>query len=219
MLSSQPMCFNLFGPLVNDHALAARLIATLVPDGVAEVTGVALEWAPQPAEDYLGDRTAFDAFVEYRRAADGRLCAVGVETKLTEPFSQKLYDGERYRRWMRVSGAPWRRDADTKVQAKAHNQLWRDHLLAFALQCHPGSQYAAVRLMVVRHSGDRECLGVLGAYQALLRDTDDASLIDMPLDALLSAWKSVVGLGSHRDWLQEFGVRYLEIETHGAEQA
>src|SRR5687767_2286077 len=38
MLSSQPMCFNLFGPLVRDTALAARLLPTLVPEHDAEVT-------------------------------------------------------------------------------------------------------------------------------------------------------------------------------------
>ena len=76
MLSSQPMCFNLFGPLVQDHALAARLLDPLVPEIVAEVTRVAIEWAPEPAADYLGDRTAFDAFIEYRSTA-GRLCALG----------------------------------------------------------------------------------------------------------------------------------------------
>jgi hypothetical protein len=66
MLSSQPMCLNLFGPLVRDHDLAKYLLATLVPERISEVTRVEIEWAPQPATDYLNDRTAFDAFIEYR---------------------------------------------------------------------------------------------------------------------------------------------------------
>lgn|GEM_PF-5508699 len=64
---------------------------------MAEVIRVAIEWAHEPADEYLGDRTAFDAFVEYR-TAEGALCALGIETKLTEPFSQKVYDGEPYLR-------------------------------------------------------------------------------------------------------------------------
>lgn len=59
MLSSQPMCFNLFGPLVRDRALAARLLPALVPEAISEVTRVVVEWAPEPAPDYLGDKTAF----------------------------------------------------------------------------------------------------------------------------------------------------------------
>jgi len=208
MLSSQPMCFNLFGPLVNDHALAARFLAPLVPEPVHEVTRVSIEWAPEPAEAYLGDRTAFDAFFEYR-TSDGRLCAAGVETKLTEPFSQNEYDGDRYRRWMRVPSAPWLPEADAVVQNIAHNQLWRDHLLAVALRHHPRSPYAATHLILVRHPEDRDCGFVLAGYQRLLREHDQ-TLIDMPLDRLVAAWERSVD-GHLRNWLSDFRVRYLDL--------
>ena len=210
MLSSQPMCFNLFGPLVRDHALAARLLDPLVPETVAEVTRVAIEWAPEPAADYLGDRTAFDAFIEYRSTA-GRLCALGIETKLTEPFSKDEYDGERYRRWMRQPNAVWRPDAGAHVQAIEHNQLWRDHLLAFALGHRRHSPYAAARLMLVRHPEDRDCARVLEGYRRLLRDGDD-SLLDTPLDHILAAWVAAVDTGPYRDWLDGFRLRYLDLE-------
>ena len=209
MLSSQPMCFNLFGPLVKDHELAHRLLSSIVPDEIAEVTRVALEYAPEPPEDYLGDRTAFDAFFEYK-TKDGRLCAVGVETKLTEPFSQKEYDGERYRRWMRVQGAPWNADAASNVHRIEHNQLWRDHLLAIAMLYHPRSTYSKVRLMVIHHPADPECATVIAGYRRLLLDADD-TLIELPLNRLHKAWIEATGLSSGSEWLQDFGLRYLEL--------
>ena len=100
LLSSQPMCFNLFGPLVGRTERATRLVRPLLGGDVARVRRVAIEWAPSPAESYLADRTAFDAMIEYERA-DGALVLVGIETKLTDTFSLKPYDGESYRRWMR----------------------------------------------------------------------------------------------------------------------
>ncbi len=210
MLSSMPMCFNLFGPLVNDRTLAVRLLDSLVPEGVAEITSVALEWAPKPAGEYLGDKTAFDAYFEYR-SVDGRDCALGVETKLTEPFSPKVYDSEAYRRWMRVPNAPWRPDADAKVHAKVHNQLWRLHLLAVAMRHHPHSRYAVTRLMIVRHPDDPDCGRIVSRYRQLLRDGDD-SLLDMPLDRLIDSWTTSVQEGPDSDWLRAFRVRYLELE-------
>src|SRR5205807_398203 len=81
MLSSQPMCFNLFGPLVGQPERATRLLRGLVGDELARVRTVALEWAPDPAHEYLSDRTAFDAMVEYERC-DGSLVLLGIETKL-----------------------------------------------------------------------------------------------------------------------------------------
>jgi len=210
MLSSQPMCFNLFGPLVKDHVLACRLLSALVPETVAEVTRVAIEWAPQPAEAYLNDRTSFDAFIEYR-TLDGHQCALGIETKLTEPFSQNEYDGERYRRWMRVQGTPWRPDAETTVHDIQHNQLWRDHLLAFAMRHQPDSPYTKTRLMVIYHPEDRDCAHVMSGYRKLLREDDD-TLIVMPLDRLVQDWTTVIADGPQRAWIQDFHVRYLELE-------
>jgi hypothetical protein len=58
---------------------------------VSAVTSIEIE----RLSDALGDRTAFDAFVTYRRP-DGAHACVAVETKLTEPFSQQAYDWTRY---------------------------------------------------------------------------------------------------------------------------
>jgi hypothetical protein len=217
MLSSQPMCFNLFGLFINNRQLACRLLAPLVPEKMAEVTRVAIEWAPEPRNAYLDDRTAFDAFIEYRDV-DRRLYALGIETKLSEPFSQKEYDGERYRRWMRVQDSPWRPEADSTVHAIKHNQLWRDHLLVVALSHQEKSPYTKTRLMLVRHPEDRECANVLAGYGKLLRDKDD-SLIDMPLDSLIDTWRSVIGEGPEREWIQAFRVRYLELESSASMRA
>src|ERR1019366_6109374 len=68
MLSSQPMCFNLFGPLAVDRDRAGRLLAALFPGEIARVHEVKIEYAPSPASEYLADRTSFDAFIDYELA-------------------------------------------------------------------------------------------------------------------------------------------------------
>ena len=120
MLSSQPMCFNLFGPLAKDLTLARKFLSTLVPEKVSEVLRVEFEWAPQPSEEFLADRTAFDAFIEYR-TENGELFGLGIETKLVEPFSQNMFDRPEYRRWMELPGSPWFPDAYDQVQDIRHN--------------------------------------------------------------------------------------------------
>ncbi|MGH7295917.1 MAG: PGN_0703 family putative restriction endonuclease, partial [Polyangiaceae bacterium] len=60
LMSSQPMCFNLFGPLALGVARAEDLLAALL--GVADVrrvVRVVIEHAPSPASDYLDDLTSF----------------------------------------------------------------------------------------------------------------------------------------------------------------
>jgi hypothetical protein len=63
MLSSQPMAFNLFGPLCGNGALATQWIQSLIAE-VEAVTDVKIEYAPQPPAEFLGDLISFDVFVE-----------------------------------------------------------------------------------------------------------------------------------------------------------
>lgn len=207
MLSSMPLCFNLFGPLALDLGLAKCLLGPLLPGELAEVTRVLLEFSPTPAGEYLADRTAFDAFVEYRRP-DGRLAAVGIETKLTEPFSQKLYDRSEYRRWM--AGGPWLASAVDRVQRMEHNQLWRDHLLAIAMRDHPDSPYAEVRLAVVHHPLDAACVEVLDGYASLLKP-GDRTLLRWPMDALVRGFMAAARDAGSQEWLAAFELRYLAL--------
>lgn len=217
MLSSQPMCFNLFGPLVVNHDLATEVLKLILPNEVKKVVDVKIEYAPEPACEYLDDRTAFDAFVEFVRP-DGKYGFVGIETKLTEPFSQKDYDTPAYRHWTELNDSPWPKESWSRLADISHNQLWRDHLLAVALRhhpkpsLHPKSPYTCGFLMLVRHPEDELCTQVVDTYKGLLKP-EDKSFLDYPLDKLVSK----MGLcledadASLKNCLAEFRKRYLDI--------
>lgn len=209
MLSSQPMCFNLFGPLVKDLDLATMLIQPLLPGRVDRVLRVEIEFAPEPASEYLADRTAFDAFVEYRRP-DGKLGCLGVETKLSEPFSRQHYDRWEYRRWMQYPDAPWRPEAYTLVDAVRHNQLWRDHLLAVAMRYHPPRRYDETALLLIRHPLDTGCAATTATYRALLR-SGDVTFVDYPLDQIVDLWMRRPLNDAQEAWLGKFRRRYLDL--------
>ena len=202
MLSSQPMCFNLFGELALDLGNAAELVRALWGISLKRVTCLRFEWAQAPMSEYLNDRTAFDAFIEYEMA-DGRRGFIGIETKLSEPFSQKEYDRCEYRRWM-TKGSPWRADAGDQVSKARHSQIWRDHLLAWAMLRHPESNYAEGRLTVVYHPDDHRCRKVIDGYRALLDSEATFSAFD--LATVMAAWKPLAG-----EWLAKFEQRYVTL--------
>jgi hypothetical protein len=204
MLSSQPMCFNLFGPLVDDLSLATRLVRAHWGKNIAHVTRVVVEWAPTPKREHLDDKTAFDAFIEVE-FQDGRMGFIGIETKLTEPFSKQRSDKPSYRRWMTPDG-PWRDDVSDRVAEVAHNQLWRNHLLAEAVLRHPASPYQEGHLAVVYHPLDERCTSTIASYQTLLREPK--AVEDLPLDRLVAAWQEELGEGS---WLDAFRARYIDL--------
>jgi len=65
MLSSMPLCFNLFGELRAHPQSAARVLAGALELPIAEITGIEVEWTPAGTHP-LGDRTAFDAVIFYK---------------------------------------------------------------------------------------------------------------------------------------------------------
>jgi hypothetical protein len=215
MLSSQPMCFNLFGPLVNDRELATSLMRALFPDDIQQVTHVILEYAPEPSKDYLNDRTAFDAFVAYTNPS-GERGFLGIETKLTEAFSARVYRSEFYDRWLDYPSAPWPASSVPELQAKQVNQLWRDHLLAYAMKVSPSSNYSTGRFILVYHPMDAKCVEALNVYQALLRP-EDASFAAIPLDRLIALWSAAVISAADQLWIRRFLTRYLDLEASEAE--
>ncbi len=164
LLSSQPMCFNLFAPLALDPAMASRLIAGLLGlDGALRVTAVRVEYAP-PKQQHLNDNTAFDAWIEYERG--GIRGFVGIETKLTDPFSQAYYEfSNRYRRWRDQPDWWWRPASERAFSDTRFNQLWRNHLLAFSILHQPEPAYQEGFCAVVYHDGDTACTQVIEAYR------------------------------------------------------
>jgi len=87
LLSSQPLAVNLFGPLLGaDPQRAAAILQEALHLDMATISNVRIEWAPEPAEQYLADRTAFDVYFEYQREGGPR-GFVAIETKYTDSFS------------------------------------------------------------------------------------------------------------------------------------
>ncbi len=60
LLSSQPLCFNLFAELQQDLNLATRVFQQLCPDRIAVVTAIEFEHSPSRGNlKYTGDSSAF----------------------------------------------------------------------------------------------------------------------------------------------------------------
>lgn len=214
MLGSQPMCFNLFTPLVLDLNLALRFLSML-PQAPAmkRVTKVLIEYAPKPAP--LNDGTSHDAFVEYERP-DGRLGFIGIETKLTEPFSQSHVEFHMgYAQWKSPSWW-WKDGAEAEFSGTRWNQQWRNQLLAYAMLKKPNSSYAECRSAVVYHKADDPCIKGLAHYRKLLTPQGDAMLLDWRLDVVISSWLGVAEEPEDRKWLALFRQRYLDLEQSQA---
>ncbi|MBM6735603.1 hypothetical protein H7U35_10285 [Mediterranea massiliensis] len=88
LLSSQPMAFNMFYPLMSllkqDPAkvtLAVRSVFKNLP--VFEVTEIGLEFIPTPIENYTNDKSTMDAYIKFVDNKGGKHI-IAIETKYTD---------------------------------------------------------------------------------------------------------------------------------------
>lgn len=176
LLSSQPLCFNLFGYLSQLPNLSALLpwVRTYAP-AASGIVRILLEYAPSAAElgaEPLG-RSAFDAFIEYRLPGDRR-GFIGVETKYHEDLSKGLrlpMPDARPTKYELATLSGWAAGAADYLMSDRKNlQFWYNQLLAqrtYAL-VGGGKTYCEYTQVVVATQADSSAQAVVAAVRGQL---------------------------------------------------
>lgn len=137
LLSSQPMAFNLFCPLMHmledgHQELVTTLVRSVFPHlPIGQVTEIELEYLHTKKEDYLLDKTAMDAIIRYKDK-DGRLCFIAIETKYSDVLgTTSAKHPEKQRAFIKQLGffKPESEKALTGGQ-KPISQIYRNFLLS-----------------------------------------------------------------------------------------
>lgn len=205
LLSSQPLCFNLFGELRADLGLATRWARHLWPARVKEVTRVAFEHSPgRRDERYLGNRTAFDVYLEHTTPGGGQ-GFIGIEVKYHESLGVPAADTRaRIGEVARASGCFAEHDLAT-LGAPPLQQVWFDHLLALSMLQADGEMWCGNGLFVFMHPvANEECYRVVAEYERHLQDC--RSFQRMTLEEAAAALRVTSGA----QWVEAFHRRYLD---------
>jgi hypothetical protein len=198
LLSSMPMCFNLFGELHGDQsrltAAAEELLGCTAP-------GLTLKFEHSPrrqSAEFSNDGTAFDVAL-YFGEPDGVQSIVGIETKYHEhavaepkPDTPKKdkHTGElrsilpgklkmsRYRALSEAAVAKgifkpgWEDLLGTELQ-----QIWRDHLLLLSMLFHPSGRWSSGRYVLVHPGANPAFAEAAEIYRTQF--LDDSSTFDV----------------------------------------
>jgi len=207
LLSSQPLCFNLFGEMQQDLDLASRVFGSLVDDRSIRVTAIEFEHSPGRGDPkFTGDHSAFDVFVVYKSAGVGK-GFLGIEVKYAEALGG---EAARYRRrYDQVADAMgvFLPEARDRLRQTPLEQFWRDHLLAGSLILDEGSGFDAGAFVVVYPERNGLVDYALDIYEACLRDT--STFRTWTLERVLDATE---GAGAAA-WAGEVRERYLGTGT------
>lgn len=210
LLSSQPMAFNLFGPISLDPKLSRALLEPMLKDSIFSAT-IEIEFTPHDKLKHLNDETSFDALIRYTKSS-GQSGIVAIETKLSEPFSPVTAnthaDRDIYRE-ASVASELFLDPYSAKLATSNCWQMWRNHLLAFKFvrnHCPPGTEFS---LWVIRHQDDQSGASSIDAYRKTLANPS-ASFQEWTLAEIVSLWERHIPI-KYKPWLQSFYNRYVDL--------
>jgi len=204
LLSSQPLCFNLFGELAHDLPLASILVNDFTGGRFPEVFAISFEHSPGRGDPrYLDDRSAFDVFL-LCRTATGAEGFIAIEVKYHENLAGK--PGAHKTRYDEVADMMGCFSDDRRLlQADPLQQIWRDHLLAGVTRVVDG--YDDGLFVMLSPRDNHHVSDAISDYRQQL--TDSSSFESWSLEDVVEKLKT------HSDaaWIDAFHYRYLAFEN------
>lgn len=207
LLSSQPLCFNLFGELHYDLDLATKLFRKLFPERVEKVTAVKFEYSPGRGNiEYTGDHSAFDLFIEYTN--QDKKGFIGIEVKYTESLKEETKEKavKNFRkRYIDLSDSSnkFKLGSLELLKQPPLSQIWRDHLLSIATL----KDYDEGFFVFLFPSQNTQCQQGVDFYKTQLAFDNEVQTGFYPrhLDDFVNALAEI----SDADWIKELRKRYF----------
>jgi len=189
LLSSMPMCFNLFGSLFSDLDLADRAIHKWWPDTPGKVSAVYFEWSPgrRLQGEYIENRSAFDVAFKLD-LGNGNYGIIGVETKYHEHCKvEKTPTEDRLNRYKKVSedSGVFKPGSVSKIINTKYQQIWLDHLLVLSMLQHPREKCTWAKFVLVYPERNPSFADACNDYKKFLQD--DSSFGVNTIESLLEA--------------------------------
>jgi hypothetical protein len=133
LLSSMPLCYNLFAPLKQDLVQATTVLHELIPGFEGTATQVVFEHSPGRGQaQFTEDYTAFDVLIRYLTSA-GKRGFAAFEVKYSESMREpSARMRPRYDALSESSGL-FLDHANPSLRDNPYQQLWREHMLAQAM--------------------------------------------------------------------------------------
>jgi hypothetical protein len=205
MLSSQPLCFNLFAELKSDIPLATDLVKEITGGRFIKVNSIEFEYSPGRRDKrYLGDRSAFDVFIDCETATGGR-GFIGIEVKYHENLISPGMKGQNVR-YDQIADTMKCFSAGTRDALKSSplEQIWRDHLLAGVMRLE--DKYEDGLFVILYPKDNHHVRDAVAGYRNRL--SDDSSFAEWTLEDVYSQIKKYSTAG----WIDLFFDRYLAFE-------
>lgn len=221
-LSSQPMAFNLFVPLMNiahtdeGRSKLAKVVAGQVTNSDSstfnKITEVGIEFIPPYYSECLNDKTAMDAYFLYERT-DGKHGIIAIETKYTDILGTNMASDPSFAirqatenigisQLLSDKGIEWITKREIKL-----SQVYRNFLLTETVRLHEHLDDSISIILSpkenISNEEDESCL------RAILKDEYKYKFQSVTLESFVSA---PIREFPDIDIFRSFEKRYLDFE-------
>lgn len=221
-LSSQPMAFNLFVPLMNiahtdeGRSKLAKVVAGQVTNSDSstfnKITEVGIEFIPPYYSECLNDKTAMDAYFLYERT-DGKHGIIAIETKYTDILGTNMASDPSFAirqatenigisQLLSDKGIEWITKREIKL-----SQVYRNFLLTETVRLHEHLDDSISIILSpkenISNEEDESCL------RAILKDEYKYKFQSVTLESFVSA---LIREFPDIDIFRSFEKRYLDFE-------
>jgi hypothetical protein len=137
MLSSMPLCFNLFSDLrdllLESPDECTKVVKTLFtkPNWIGSVEYIGVEFIPTPIKDYTDDKSAFDAIIIVKDQS-GKRGVVSVETKYTDLLGTNTSSKTDTKDIIIQEDKLFCEDLTKHLTQNGYKQIYRNFLLTYA---------------------------------------------------------------------------------------
>ncbi len=212
LLSSMPLAFNLFYPLMEllekDVVKTTEIVAALFPNwDITKVDKIGIEFIPTPIKDYTEDKSAMDAFITFIDK-EGEKNIIAIEVKYTDSLgtnkakeNEKKYEVAKNTKFFTAEGL--------KVIDQGCTQIFRNFLLteSYRMKEKMPNSYNVI-LAPAQHPST---LTELNAIKKYFNDTcpeDKLTKYDLETFVHIIAEKVPAEM---KDWINWFEKRYLDF--------
>lgn len=213
LLSSQPLCFNLFGEMSFDTELATNFFKSLFPKKVKRVEKIRFEYSKHRGDSaYTGDHSAFDVFIEYFNHQDDK-CFIGIEVKYAESLKEEskkkanenfTNHKKEYERLTKESNI-FNAGSIEHIKQVPIAQIWRDHLLSIATK----KDYKEGFFVFLYPSKNEACQTGVDLYKSHFISSDEELTGFYPryLETFIETLQQICD----SSWVKELKERYLGV--------
>lgn len=216
MLRSEHIPFNIFIPLDKDRSYCKNVFSDILRVNIFSINRIVIEYAPEPKEKYLNDRTSFDTYIEYSRT-DGTEGIIGIEVKYTEK-EYKLQNNSKQQKDVNDINSLYytitkdcrlyNPGAITVLHSDKFRQIWRNHILGESILIADNNKFKVFTSLTLFPADNIHFVKTSRDYLDLLYNNDN-KFIALTYEELLILLNKYCPDNTYRNWIDYLTARYI----------